>query len=128
MNRLAQDSTFQEAEADRVRILSEALPYIQQFQAILSPQLLEQILETGPLNLSPAEVLSGDLNEFSQMLYYKFQLLEADPVVTKSHEAIATDVHNAIAEFKKNQPPAVDLTTGVLTGDLEISSPFTGNA
>ena len=107
---------------------SVAWSYIQQFQAILSPQLLEQILETGPLNLSPAEVLSGDLNEFSQMLYYKFQLLEADPVVTKSHEAIATDVHNAIAEFKKNQPPAVDLTTGVLTGDLEISSPFTGNA
>ena len=53
---------------------SVAWAYVQQFQAILSPQLLEQILETGPLNLSPAEVLSGDLNDFSQMLFYKFQL------------------------------------------------------
>lgn len=107
-------------------IQSVAWSYVQQFQAILSPQLLAQILETGPLNLSPAEVLSGNLNEFSQMLYYKFQLLEADPVVTKSHEAIATDVHRAIAKFKKNQPPALDITKGIQTGDLEISSPFTG--
>jgi len=107
-------------------IQSVAWSYVQQFQAILSPQLLEQILETGPLNLSPAEVLSGDLGEFSEMLYYKFQLLEADPVVMKSHEAIAADVHKAIAAFKKNQPPAVDITTGEKIGDLEISSPFTG--
>ncbi|MEL7226343.1 MAG: hypothetical protein AAGL17_16305, partial [Cyanobacteria bacterium J06576_12] len=107
---------------------SVAWAYVQQFQAILSPQLLEQILETGPLNLSPAEVLSGDLNDFSQMLFYKFQLLEADPVVTKSHEAIAGDVHKAIAEFKKNQPPTIDVTKGIQTGDLEISSPFTRNA
>ena len=107
-------------------IQSVAWAYIQKLQAILSPQLLEQILETGPLNLSPAEVLSGDLNEFSQMLYYKFQLLEADPVVTKSHEAIAADVHKAIAEFKSNQPPVIDLTKGIQTGELEITSPFTG--
>lgn len=99
--------------------------YVQQFEAILSPQLLEQILERGPLNLSPAEVLSGDLNEFSDMLYYKFQLLEADPVVTKSHAEIAADVHRAIADFKKRSQPGIDVTKGIQTGDLEISSPFT---
>ncbi|MEO0885463.1 MAG: hypothetical protein AAFY54_05955 [Cyanobacteria bacterium J06648_10] len=106
-------------------VQSIAWSYVQQFQAILSPQLLEQIIERGPLNLSPAEVLSGDLNEFSNMLYYKFQLLEADPVVTKSEVAIAADVHKAIKDFKQRNKPNIDVTKGIQTGDLEISSPFT---
>ena len=101
-----------------------AWSYVQQFQAILSPQLIEQIMTQGPLNVSPAELLSGDLGEFSQMLYYKFQLLEADPVVTKSHEAIAADVHRAIADLRSRREPVPDITKGVQTGDLEISSPF----
>lgn len=101
-----------------------AWAYIQQFQATLSPQLIEQITETGPLNLSPAEVLSGDLGDFSEMLFYKFQLLEADPVVTKSHEQIAVEVNQAIADFNAQREPGVDVTEGVKTGDLEVSSPF----
>ncbi len=105
-------------------VRSIAWAYIQQFQATLSPQLIEQITETGPLNLSPAEVLSGNLGEFSEMLYYKFQLLEADPVVTKSHEQIATEVNRAIADFNERREPGVDVTKGVKTGDLEVSSPF----
>ena len=98
--------------------------YLRQFQAILSPQLIEQIMEEGPLNLSPAEVLSGDLGEFSRMLYYKFQLLEADPVVTKSHEDIAVQVRAAVDDFKRRRGDGLDVTEGVQTGDLEISSPF----
>lgn len=100
-----------------------AWSYIQQFQAILSPQLIEQIMERGPVNVSPAELLSGDLTDFSQMLYYKFQFLEADPAVTKSHIAIAVDVHNAIEAFREQRGPGVDVTEGI-EGDLEISSPF----
>ncbi|NJM98926.1 MAG: hypothetical protein HC800_18810 [Phormidesmis sp. RL_2_1] len=105
---------------------SVAWAYIQRFQSILSPQLIEQIIHTGPMNVSPAELLSGDLTDFSQMLYYKFQLLAADPVVTKSHEAIAADVKRAIVQLKARQGPDLDVTTGVLTGELEISSSLTG--
>lgn len=104
---------------------SVAWSYIQQFQAILSPQLIEQIMETGPLNVSPAELMSSDLGDFSQMLFYKFQLIEADPVVTKSHAEIAANVHKAIADFQAHQKPGFDATVGKKTGDLEISSPFT---
>lgn len=108
----------------QVEVRSIAWAYVQKFQAILSPQLIEQIMETGPLNVSPAEFLAGDLGEFSQMLYYKFQLLAADPVVTKSHAAIAADLHRAIADFKAKQGPGLDMTAGLQTGELEVSSPF----
>jgi hypothetical protein len=101
--------------------------YIQQFQAILSPQLIEQIIATGPLNLSPAELMSGDLDDFSQMLFYKFQLIEPEPVVTKSHEAIAASVHKSIADFQTRRQPGFDATVGIQTGDLEISSPLARN-
>jgi len=98
--------------------------YLRQFQSILSPQLIEQIVEQGPLNLSPAEVLSGDLGEFSKMLYYKFQLLEADPIVTKSHEDIAAQVREAVEDFKRRRGDGLDVSEGIQTGELEISSPF----
>jgi hypothetical protein len=101
--------------------------YIQQFRAILSPQLIEQIITTGPLNLSPAELMSGDLGDFSQMLYYKFQLIEPEPVVTKSHAAIAAQSHKAITDFQARQQPGFDATVGIQTGDLEISSPLARN-
>lgn len=105
-------------------VRSIAWAYIQQFQAILSPQLIEQIVEQGSLNLSPAEVLAGNFDDFSQMLFYKFQLLEADPVVTKSHGAIATNIRQAIADLQARQPPGLDVSKGIQTGDLEVSSPF----
>ncbi|PZO55295.1 MAG: hypothetical protein DCF15_10830 [Phormidesmis priestleyi] len=107
---------------------SIAWSYIQQFQAILSPQSIDQIIRTGPINLSPAEVLSGDLSDFSQMLYYKFQLLEADPIVTKSHQAIAANVHKAVSDFQARRKDLagvdLDFTASTATGELEVSSPF----
>ncbi len=109
----------------QLEVQAIAWSYIQQFKAILSPQLIEQIIETGPLNLAPAEVLAGDFGKFSEMLYYKFQLLEADPVVTKFQAAIAADVHEAAAKFKHSQPAVVDVTTGIESSELTISSPFT---
>lgn len=105
-------------------VRSIAWSYIQQFKAILSPQLIEQIAQNETLNVSPSEFLSGDLGEFSQMLYYKFQLLDADPVVTKSHEAIAANVHEAIAALQAQREPGLDVTKGIQSGDLEISSPL----
>lgn len=109
----------------QAEVRSIAWAYLRQFRSILSPQLIEQIMEEGPLNLSPAEVLSGDLGEFSKMLYYKFQLLEADPVVTRTHEDIAVQVRAAVDDFKRRRDQAgVDITVGEQTGDLEVSSPF----
>ncbi len=107
-----------------LEVRSIAWAYIQQFQAILSPQLIEQIVEKGSLNLSPAEVLAGNFDDFSQMLYYKFQLLSSEPVVTKSHLAIAANVRQAVADLQARQEPGLDVTKGIQTGDLEVSSPF----
>ncbi|MEL7144162.1 MAG: hypothetical protein AAGL08_18320 [Cyanobacteria bacterium J06573_11] len=118
-------ASYTDKEDVQLEVQSVAWAYLQQFQAILSPQLIEQIMETGPLNLSAEEVMSGDLSEFSEMLYYKYQFLEADPVVTKSHLAIANDVHKAIADLKNRRPNSIDVTKGI-EGDLEISSPITG--
>ncbi|MGB7247700.1 MAG: hypothetical protein WBC73_02085 [Phormidesmis sp.] len=106
----------------QLEVRSIAWAYIQQFQAILSPQLIQQIIKSGPLNVSPEELLSGDLFDFSRMLYYKFQLLEADPVVTKSHAAIAADVHRAIADLQARREPALDVSKGIQTGPLEVTS------
>ncbi|MEM8501822.1 MAG: hypothetical protein AAF716_01555 [Cyanobacteria bacterium P01_D01_bin.1] len=103
---------------------SIAWAYVQQFQSILSPQLIEQIMQEGSINVSASEFMSGDLSDFSKMLYYKFQLLEADPVVTKSHEQIAADVHRAVEAFRERNKVDADLTMGVQDGDLSISSPF----
>ncbi|MFK8186387.1 MAG: hypothetical protein AB8B99_23675 [Phormidesmis sp.] len=108
----------------QAEVRSVAWSYLRQFQSILSPQLIEQIMAEGPLNLSPAEVLSGDLGEFSKMLYYKFQLLEADPVVTKSHADIAVQVRAAVEDFKRRRGDGLDVSEGIQTGDLEVSSPF----
>ncbi|MBE9062006.1 hypothetical protein [cf. Phormidesmis sp. LEGE 11477] len=98
--------------------------YVQQFQSILSPQLIEQIMEKGSINVSAAEFMAGDLGDFSQMLYYKFQLLEADPLVTKSHEQIAAGVYQAVEDFKAHRETDVDVTMGVSTGGLKVSSLF----
>ena len=117
-------ASYNSKEDLQSEVRSIAWAYLQQFQAILSPQLIAQIMETGPINLSPAEVLAGDLSDFSEMLFYKFQLLEADPVVTKSHEEIAAEVNRAIAKFNAERTPAFDATKGIQTGDLEISSPI----
>ena len=108
----------------QAEVRSVAWSYLRQFQAILSPQLIEQIVEEGPLNLSPAEVLSGDLGEFSRMLYYKFQLLEADPVVNKSHADIAVQVRTAVEDFKRRRGDGLDVSEGIQSGELEVSSPF----
>ncbi len=105
----------------QTEVRSIAWAYIQQFESILSPQLIEQIMQSGPVNVSPAELLSGDLDDFSRMLYYKFQLLEADPVVTKSHAEIAADIHRAIADWQTRQDPAVDAGDRVQNG-LKVSS------
>ena len=107
----------------QLELQSIAWAYVQQFQSILSPQLIEQIMEEGSINVSASELMSGDLSDFSQMLYYKFQLLEADPVVTKSHEQIAADVHRAVGAFKERRKTSTDVTTGIQSG-LKISSPF----
>ncbi len=107
----------------QAELQSIAWAYIQQFQAILSPQLIEQIIQQGPINISPSELLSGDLTDFSQMLYYKFQLIEADPVVTKSHEAIAADLHRAVAGLQARRQPGLDATVGHQE-DLSIYSVF----
>ncbi len=103
---------------------SIAWAYVQQFQSILSPQLIEQIMEEGSMNVSASEFMSGDLGDFSKMLYYKFQLLEADPVVTKSHTQIAAEVHRSVEAFKAQLKTNTDVTTGIQTGDLKISSLF----
>ena len=108
----------------QTELQSIAWAYVQQFQAILSPQLIEQIMAEGSVTVSPSEFFSGNLTDFSRMLYYKFQLLEADPVVRKSHQEIAVEVHEAIAQHKAGQQPGLDVTKGIKTGDLEISSPF----
>ncbi|MGB3294679.1 MAG: hypothetical protein WBB01_16975, partial [Phormidesmis sp.] len=73
--------------------------------------------------ISPAELLSGDLTDFSKMLCYKFQLLEADPVVTKSQEAIAADVHRTVANLQARRKPALDVTSGQ-PQDLSVYSVF----
>lgn len=121
-------ASYVEKSQVQSELQSIAWAYVQQFQAILSPQLIEHIIHTGPLNLSPEEVLSGDLSDFSQMLYYKFQLLEADPVVTKSHQAIAATVHKAVSDLKARRKdlagPDLDFTASTATGELEVSSPF----
>jgi len=119
-----QVASYNSKEELQSEVRSIAWAYLQQFQAILSPQLIEQIMETGPLNLAPSEVLSGNFGDFSKMLFYKFQLLEADPVVTKSHAEIAAEVNQAIASFNANRTPPFDATQGIQTGDLEISSPI----
>lgn len=106
----------------QTEVQSIAWAYIQQFQSILSPQLIAQIMQAGPINVSPAELLSGDLSDFSQMLYYKFQLLEANPVVTKSHSEIAAEIHRAIADWQARQGSAVDVTERVQTDDLAVGS------
>lgn len=106
----------------QTEVQSIAWAYVQQFQSILSPQLIEQIMQAGPMNVSPAELLSGDLNDFSQMLYYKFQLLAADPVVTKSHAEIAADIHRAIADWQARQDATVDVTKRVQTDKLSVGS------
>ncbi|MEL6161336.1 MAG: hypothetical protein AAFQ40_03695 [Cyanobacteria bacterium J06623_5] len=117
-------ASYEDNRAVQQDLQSIAWSYIQQFQAILSPQLIEQIAEQGPINVSPAEFLSGDLGDFSEMLFYKFQLLEADPVVRKTHEDIAAQLNKAIADFKELREPGLDVTKGAPTGELEISSPF----
>ncbi|MEL6469262.1 MAG: hypothetical protein AAFQ74_06005 [Cyanobacteria bacterium J06623_4] len=117
-------ASYEDNRAVQQDLQSIAWSYIQQFQAILSPQLIEQIAEQGPINVSPAEFLSGDLGAFSEMLFYKFQLLAADPVVTKTHEDIAAQVNRAIADFKDRREPGLDVTEGLPTGELEVSSPF----
>ena len=103
---------------------SIAWAYVKQFQAILSPQLIERIMTEGSVTVTPEEFFSGSLTDFSQMLYYKFQLLKSEPEVTKSHIAIAADVRKAVMRHKKQQPPGLDVTKGERTGDLEIRSPF----
>ena len=118
-----QVASYLEKGSLQQELRSIAWAYIQQFEAILSPQLIEQIIRQGPINVSPAELLSGDLTDFSNMLYYKFQLLEADPVVTKSHEAIAADIHQAVASLKARRKPTLDVTTGNQE-DLSIYSVF----
>lgn len=109
----------------QAELRSIAWAYVKQFQSILSPQLIEEIMREGSVTVTPSEFLSGNLTDFSQMLYYKFQLISADPEVTKSHVAIAADVHRAVTRLKAHQSPGLDLTMGEQTGDLEISSPFT---
>jgi len=109
----------------QMELRSIAWAYVQQFQSILSPQLIEQIMEEGTVTVSPTDFFSGSLADFSRMLYYKFQLLQADPVVEKSHRAIAQDTHDAIARHQAQQPPGLDVTKAIKIGDLEISSPFT---
>ncbi|MEL6939387.1 MAG: hypothetical protein AAFO84_09360 [Cyanobacteria bacterium J06598_1] len=117
-------ASYTDKEDLQKEVQSIAWAYLQQFQAILSPQLIEQIMETGPINVSPEEVFSGDLGNFSEMLYYKYQFLEADPVVTKSHQQIASEVNKAIDDLNRRRPTGLDVTAGVQTGDLEVSSPF----
>lgn len=90
----------------QAELRSIAWSYVQQFQSILSPQLIEQIMQEGSVTVTPSEFLSGSLTDFSRMLYYKYQLIAADPVVTKSHEEIAADVHEAIAQHKAKREPA----------------------
>ena len=109
----------------QAELRSIAWAYVQQFQAILSPQLIERIMEEGSVTVTPKEFFSGSLTDFSEMLYYKFQLLESDPEVTKSHIAIAADVQRAVEQLKAQQPPGLDFTKGEQTEDLGISSPFT---
>ena len=108
----------------QAELQSIAWAYVQQFQSILSPQLIEQIMQEGSMNVPAAEFLSDDLGDFSQMLYYKFQLLEAHPVITKSHEQIAADVHSAVEAYRERNKVNANLTTGVQDGNLSVSSPF----
>lgn len=118
-----QVASYLEKGSLQTELRSISWAYVQQFQSILSPQLIEQIIRQGPINVSPAELLSGDLTDFSQMLFYKFQLLEADPVVTKSHEAIAADLHRAVADLQARRQPGLDVTAGHQE-DLSVYSVF----
>ena len=119
-----QVSSYEEKTDLQSELRSVAWSYVQQFESILSPQLIEQIIETGPINVSPEELLSGDLSAFSEMLFYKYQFIEADPVVTKSHEEIAVDVRKAVQDFLESRGPGIDVTKPETVGDLEVGSPF----
>ena len=101
---------------------SIAWEYVQQFQSILSPQLIEQILKEGAMDTS-SKFTVYDLG-FSQMLYYKFQLLETDLVTTKSHKQIEARVHKAVEDFKEHTKTNTNVTRGISAGDLQVSSPF----
>lgn len=98
--------------------------YMQRFQALLTPALMEQILKNGTLNIDPSQLLEGDIVKLTDLMMFKMQLLEASPVITKSDEEIAAQVHSAIEQFKATHGWGGDISQPIASGDLEVSSRF----
>ncbi|MEO1401030.1 MAG: hypothetical protein AAFV72_07190 [Cyanobacteria bacterium J06635_1] len=98
--------------------------YMQRFQSLLTPALMEQILKNGTLNVDPSQLLEGDMVRLTDLMVFKMQLLEASPVITKSDEEIAKQVHSAIEQFKATHGWGGDISQPIASGDLEVSSGF----
>ncbi|NEP17165.1 MAG: hypothetical protein F6J97_09685 [Leptolyngbya sp. SIO4C1] len=105
-------------------VFAVAQAYLQKFQSLLTPQLIEHILKEGSLTIDPQELLDGNLDALANTLFFKIQLLEASPPVTKTDEAIAEQVHEAVQRFHDRSSAAVDLSVPVSTGDLSVGSPW----
>ncbi|MEO0539537.1 MAG: hypothetical protein AAFZ80_01590 [Cyanobacteria bacterium P01_A01_bin.105] len=122
--RVAQYRHKADFEAD---VLSIAQAYLQKFGGILTPALMTRVIRQGTLNLSPERLLSGgldnpgDLNQMARVFTFKMQLLDADPPVTKTAQAIAQQVHDSVTEFNRGHR-ALDLTEPNPNGTLSVSS------
>ncbi|MEO0459153.1 MAG: hypothetical protein AAF152_21610 [Cyanobacteria bacterium P01_A01_bin.114] len=97
--------------------------YIQRFQSLLTPELMQHVLKNGTLNVDPQQLLEGDIVRLTEVMLFKMQLLEASPPVTKSAEEIAAQLHTAIREFKARRRIR-DLSQPTALGDLEVSGGF----
>ncbi|MEO1591239.1 MAG: hypothetical protein AAFU71_08110 [Cyanobacteria bacterium J06632_22] len=123
--RVAQYRSKADIEAD---ILSIAQSYLQKFGGLLTPELMKQVIQKGTLNLSPETLLSGDwedlggLDNVARTFVFKMQLLEADPLTSKTAEEIADQVHEAVERFNRSNN-AIDLTSPAADDDdLSLSS------
>ncbi|MEM9903778.1 MAG: hypothetical protein AAF921_01990 [Cyanobacteria bacterium P01_D01_bin.44] len=96
--------------------------YMQRFQSMLTPALMEQILKNGTLNIDPSQLLEGDIVRLTDLMVFKMQLLEASPMITKSDEEIAAQVHSATEQFKATYGWDGDISQPIASGDLEVSS------
>lgn len=107
-------------EAD---LMAVVWAYLQKFQALLTPQLIQQILKTGVAGINPGALAAGDLQEIAETVFFKVQLLEASPPAFKTKEAIVNQVHQAVQDFQaQRQAGAIDVSQPVPVGDLEVSS------
>jgi hypothetical protein len=120
-----QIATYRQHGDIEATLMSVIQAYIQKFGALLSPELIRQILEQGSGNYDPRALLNGDLTSISDTIFLRFQLRKAAPKVTKSAEAMADQVHNSIQAFRHRRHRdrgESDVTRPIELGDLEVGS------